>query len=96
MKLKIGDMAPDFELQDQFNETHKLSDFRGKKLVLYFYPKDNTPGCTTEACSFRDNYQIFEQHGFEILGVSTDDSKSHAKFQEKYSLPFYSFSRHRP
>jgi len=88
MKLKIGDMAPDFELQDQFNETHKLSDFRGKKLVLYFYPKDNTPGCTTEACSFRDNYQIFRQHGFEILGVSTDDSKSHAKFQEKYSLPF--------
>ena len=88
MKLKVGDVAPDFELKDQFDETHKLSDFRGKKIILYFYPKDNTPGCTTEACNFRDNYQIFREQGFEILGVSADDSDSHAKFQEKHSLPF--------
>lgn len=88
MKLEVGSIAPDFELKDQFNETHKLSDYRGKKVILYFYPKDDTPGCTTEACSFRDNYQTYRQHGFEILGVSADDTKSHAKFQEKYSLPF--------
>lgn len=88
MDIKVGDIAPDFELTDQFNDTHKLSDYRGKKVILYFYPKDNTPGCTTEACGFRDNYSTFRQNGIVILGVSADSTESHAKFQEKYSLPF--------
>ncbi|MFZ3150643.1 MAG: thioredoxin-dependent thiol peroxidase [Anaerolineaceae bacterium] len=88
MEIKVGDIAPDFELTDQFNDTHKLSDYRGKKVILYFYPKDNTPGCTAEACGFRDNYSTFRQNGIVILGVSADSTESHAKFQEKYSLPF--------
>lgn len=88
MDLKIGDLAPDFELSDQFGDTHRLSAYRGKKVILYFYPKDDTPGCTTEACSFRDSYADFRKLGTIILGVSADSSKSHAKFQEKYSLPF--------
>lgn len=88
MDIKVGDIAPDFELTDQFNDAHKLNDYRGKKVILYFYPKDNTPGCTTEACGFRDNYSTFRQNGIVILGVSADSTESHAKFQEKYSLPF--------
>ncbi|MFZ3070092.1 MAG: thioredoxin-dependent thiol peroxidase [Anaerolineaceae bacterium] len=88
MELKIGGAAPDFELEDQFSESHKLSSYRGKKVILYFYPKDNTPGCTTEACSFRDNFFAFKKHGIVILGVSADSADSHAKFQQKYSLPF--------
>jgi len=80
--------APDFELKDETGKVHKLSDYRGKPLVLYFYPKDDTPGCTTEACSFRDGYADFRKHGVTILGISPDSSKSHAKFKEKYSLPF--------
>ena len=88
MTLEINTTAPDFELSDQNGNLHKLSDYVGKRVVLYFYPKDDTPGCTAEACSFRDNYSVFKQNGIEILGVSADSIKSHAKFQEKYQLPF--------
>jgi Peroxiredoxin len=88
MALQIGDNAPDFDLKDQFGDGHKLSDYLGKKVILYFYPKDNTPGCTTEACNFRDNYALFRAKGLQILGVSADSVKSHKSFQEKYSLPF--------
>lgn len=86
--LKEGNFAPEFELPDQEEVMHKLSDYRGKKVVLYFYPKDDTPGCTKEACSFRDSFGDFRKNGMIVLGVSKDDAKSHAKFQEKYSLPF--------
>jgi peroxiredoxin Q/BCP len=88
MALQIGEKAPDFKLQDQFGDLHKLSDYLGKKVILYFYPKDNTPGCTTEACNFRDNYALFRAKGLQILGVSADNVKSHKGFQEKFSLPF--------
>ena len=88
MTLEINKQAPEFELSDQDGELHKLSDYRGKRLVLYFYPKDDTPGCTAEACSFRDNYSVFKQNDIVILGVSADSAESHAKFQEKYQLPF--------
>ncbi|QEK50529.1 thioredoxin-dependent thiol peroxidase [Pedobacter aquae] len=88
MELKQGDKAPEFTSKDQHGNTVSLSDFIGKKVVLYFYPKDNTPGCTAEACDFRDNYQSLKAKGFEILGVSTDDEKSHKKFVEKFELPF--------
>ncbi|WP_028295472.1 thioredoxin-dependent thiol peroxidase [Olivibacter sitiensis] len=86
--LKEGDIAPNFTAQDQSGKSVTLSDFRGKKVILYFYPKDNTPGCTTEACSFRDNYQSLVKDGFEVLGVSTDSVASHQKFIAKHSLPF--------
>jgi len=86
--LKEGVLAPDFELPDQDKVIHKLSDYLGKKVVLYFYPKDDTPGCTTEACSFRDSFGDFRKNGMVVLGVSKDSASSHAKFQEKYSLPF--------
>ncbi|MCY7377014.1 MAG: thioredoxin-dependent thiol peroxidase [Pyrinomonadaceae bacterium] len=86
--LKEGDIAPDFSVKDQNGEVIKLSDFRGKKVVLYFYPKDDTPGCTKEACSLRDGFADLEANGIEILGVSTDDEKSHQKFISKYELPF--------
>lgn len=86
--LNVGDTAPDFTLSDQFGEIHKLSDYRGKKVVLYFYPKDDTPGCTKEACSFRDNFQEYRKRKMVVLGVSKDSTKSHVKFSEKYSLPF--------
>lgn len=88
MKLKIGQKAPDFEAKNQDGKTVKLSDFAGKKLVLYFYPKDNTPTCTVEACNLRDNYKKFQQQGYEILGVSTDSEKSHKRFKDKFDLPF--------
>jgi len=88
MKLNIGDQAPDFEAKDENSETIKLSDYRGKKVVLYFYPKDNTPGCTAESCNLRDNYSEFQSKGYEIIGVSSDDEKSHQKFISKYELPF--------
>ena len=88
MTLDLNTPAPNFELGDQNGETHKLSDYLGKRVVLYFYPKDDTPGCTAEACSFRDNYSVFKQNNIIILGVSADSAKSHAKFQEKYELPF--------
>jgi peroxiredoxin Q/BCP len=88
MSLKPGDKAPDFTSKDQDGKPIKLSDFLGKKVVLYFYPKDNTPGCTAESCNLRDNYQLLQKQGFVVLGVSTDDEKSHRKFIEKYNLPF--------
>lgn len=86
--LNVGDKAPDFEAKDQNGNTVKLADFKGKKVILYFYPKDNTPGCTNEACDFRDNYSMLQKKGFEVLGVSTDSEKSHLKFIDKYNLPF--------
>jgi peroxiredoxin Q/BCP len=86
--LKEGEMAPDFTLQSDSGETVKLSDLRGKQVVLYFYPRDDTPGCTTQACGIRDLYGEFEREGAVVLGVSPDDEASHAKFREKYHLPF--------
>ena len=88
MSLKVGDPAPDFEVNDQDGNPVKLSDYRGKKVVLYFYPRDNTPGCTAEACNLRDNYTSLQDSGYEVLGVSTDNEKSHQKFIEKQNLPF--------
>ena len=86
--LQQGDKAPDFTSKDQNGNTVTLNDFKGKKVVLYFYPKDSTPGCTAEACDFRDNYQGLKAQGIEVLGVSIDDEKSHQKFITKYDLPF--------
>ena len=86
--LAIGDPAPDFTLPDATGQTVSLSQFRGKRVVLYFYPRDNTPGCTKEACSFRDAYPVYQDKGMVILGVSTDGPRSHAKFIDKYTLPF--------
>ena len=83
-----GTPAPDFELTSDSGERVRLSDLRGKPVVLYFYPKDDTPGCTTEACEFRDAYDTYRDRGIEILGVSPDDVTSHGKFRSKYSLPF--------
>ncbi len=87
-KLKIGDIAPDFKLPDQNGKIHKLSDYRGKWVLVYFYPKDDTPGCTTEACTLRDNFSFFKKLNCQILGISTDSVKSHQKFAQKYNLPF--------
>lgn len=86
--LQIGDKIPEILGTDQDGKVIKSGDYAGKKLVLYFYPKDNTPGCTAEACSFRDSFQELRKKGYEILGVSTDDEKSHKKFIEKHQLPF--------
>ncbi|MFN8576004.1 MAG: thioredoxin-dependent thiol peroxidase [Candidatus Sericytochromatia bacterium] len=86
--LNIGDKAPSFTANNQDNKTIKLEDFNGKKVVLYFYPKDDTPGCTKEACSFRDNFDELSKLGIEVIGVSADNSESHKKFQNKYSLQF--------
>ncbi|BAU40640.1 MULTISPECIES: thioredoxin-dependent thiol peroxidase [Cyanophyceae] len=88
MPLKPGDPAPDFSLPDGNGNPVNLKDFRGKWVVLYFYPRDNTPGCTTEACGFRDAYADYEASDVVVLGVSTDDAKSHTKFTTKYNLPF--------
>lgn len=88
MKFNIGDQLPDFEGTIQTGEKIRLSDYKGNKLVLYFYPKDNTPGCTAESCDLRDNYQKFKSQGYEILGISSDGTKSHQKFIDKYDLPF--------
>ncbi len=88
MPISSGISAPDFSLVDDQNVTRRLSDFRGKPVILYFYPKDDTPGCTTEACNFRDDYSAYETSGVTILGVSPDSPKSHARFKKKYSLPF--------
>lgn len=87
-KLKIGDPAPPFSAPDQDGKILSLDSFKGKKLILYFYPKDNTPGCTAEACDLRDNYQTFMNEGYEILGISADSGKSHLRFIEKHTLPF--------
>lgn len=88
MKLNIGDKAPAFSGLDQFGKELSLDQYKGKKVVLYFYPKDDTPGCTAEACNLRDNYSDLTKFGFDVIGVSTDSVKSHAKFVDKYSLPF--------
>ncbi|WP_247232197.1 thioredoxin-dependent thiol peroxidase [Telluribacter sp. SYSU D00476] len=88
MALQQGSPAPAFEAKDQNGNTVKLSDFAGKKIVLYFYPKDDTPGCTAQACSLRDNYEAMLSRGYVVLGVSVDDEKSHRKFADKYELPF--------
>jgi peroxiredoxin Q/BCP len=88
MPISSGIPAPDFELLDDTNTLRKLSDYRGRNVVLYFYPKDDTPGCTKEACNFRDDYSVYENSGILVLGVSPDDVKSHAKFKKKYQLPF--------
>jgi peroxiredoxin Q/BCP len=88
MKLQIGDLAPDFSSTDQDGNVVTLSDFRGKKVVLYFYPQDNTPTCTKEACNLRDNYELLLRSGYVVMGVSADDEKSHQKFIKKHSLPF--------
>lgn len=86
--LQVGDKAPAFKSINEKGEKVSLADYKGKKLVLYFYPKDTTPGCTAEACDLRDNYEMFQKQGYEILGVSPDSEKSHVKFIEKYELPF--------
>jgi thioredoxin-dependent peroxiredoxin len=88
MALKAGDKAPDFKVKDQDGKEVKLSDFKGKKVVLYFYPKDMTPGCTAEACSLRDNYNYLIKAGYVVLGVSSDNEKMHQKFIQKEKLPF--------
>jgi len=86
--LDVGDKAPAFSLEDQSGKTVKLSDFKGKTVVLYFYPKDDTPGCTREACAFRDEHSALRKAGAVVLGVSPDSGASHAKFAGKYDLPF--------
>lgn len=86
--LEVGTKAPDFELPDQNGEMHKLSDYRGRKVILYFYPKDNTPGCTKQACGFAQRYPQFLEKGAEVIGISKDSVASHKRFEEKYSLPF--------
>jgi peroxiredoxin Q/BCP len=88
MALKEGDKAPAFTGVDQNGKTIQLKDFLGKKVVLYFYPKDDTPGCTAQACNLRDNYTSLIQQGFQVIGVSTDSVKSHKKFENKFELPF--------
>jgi peroxiredoxin Q/BCP len=86
--IGVGDRAPDFSLPDRNGKTVRLGDFHGKPVVLYFYPKDDTPGCTKESCSFRDQYQDFQDAGAEVIGVSSDSAESHEKFATKYRLPF--------
>ena len=88
MKLNKGDKAPDFKVKDQDGNVVTLSSLKGKKAVLYFYPRDMTPGCTAEACNLRDNYKLLQKQGYEILGISTDNEKSHQKFIAKEKLPF--------
>jgi len=92
MNLKIGDKAPDFEGKNQNNESVKLSSFIGEKVVLYFYPRDNTPGCTAQACNLKDNFNELSRKGYKVIGVSSDSIKSHKKFEEKYALPFHLIS----
>jgi len=87
-KLKIGDKAPDFVGVDQNGNSISLADFKGSNLILYFYPKDNTPGCTNEACDMRDNYNMWLEKGYKVVGVSPDSEASHQKFISKYNLPF--------
>lgn len=88
MPISSGIPAPEFELLDDTNTLRKLSEFRGKNIVLYFYPKDDTPGCTKEACNFRDDYSAYEEADIVILGISPDSVESHVKFKEKFNLPF--------
>jgi peroxiredoxin Q/BCP len=86
--LKVGDKAPSFSGKDQLGNTVKLSDFKDKKLVLYFYPKDNTPGCTAQACNLTDNYTLLLKNGYTVVGVSPDNLNAHQKFSQQYKLPF--------
>ena len=88
MKLKVGDPAPDFKLKDEQRNLRSRDEFRDRKLVIYFYPKDDTPGCRKEACSFRDSYQELMTAGIQVLGISYDSPESHREFKEKYQLPF--------
>ncbi len=88
MNLTVGDKAPEIDAKNEQGKPIKLSQFRGKKVVLFFYPKDNTPGCTKEACNFRDNYALLKKKGYEVIGVSVDSEKSHQKFIDKFELPF--------
>ena len=88
MVLQIGDNAPLFTLNDAFEKEISLSDFRGKRVIIYFYPKDNTPGCTKEACNFKDNWDILKRNNIIVLGISKDDALSHQKFIDKFKLPF--------
>ncbi|MEK7297818.1 MAG: peroxiredoxin [Planctomycetota bacterium] len=88
MAVKVGDVAPDFQVKDDSGKSRTLAEFRGKRVVLYFYPKDSTPGCTKEACSFRDGYHKLQEAGIVVLGVSFDSVESHRKFKEKQKLPF--------
>ena len=87
-KLKVGDKAPDFLIKNQDGKEYSLKDYSGKKVVLYFYPKDDTPGCTAESCNLRDNYSSLKKKGYEVIGVSVDNEKSHKKFAKKFDLPF--------
>ncbi len=87
-QLKAGDKAPEFTAKDQNGKPVSLADFKGKTVILYFYPKDDTPTCTVEACDFRDNYQSLLAKGYQVIGVSADDEKSHKKFEKKFNLPF--------
>ncbi len=86
--LEAGDTPPDFELRDQDGKTHRLQDYRGQTVVLYFYPRDNTPGCTKQACGFRDNHEAIGEEGAVVLGVSADSAASHTKFRDQFDLPF--------
>lgn len=86
--LKVGQKAPDFSLKDSNGQVRNLREFYGTPIVIYFYPKDDTPGCTKEACSFRDNYNLFKEQGIEVIGISYDSPESHAEFKKKYNLPF--------
>ena len=86
--LKIGDNAPNFSGFDQDNKMHQLEDYKGKKLVVFFYPKANTPGCTAEACDLRDNFERFKANNYELLGVSADNAKAQGKFKDKFNFPF--------
>ena len=88
INLNVGDKAPDFVALNEFGQSTSLSDFLGKKIILYFYPKDMTPGCTAESCNLGENYSLLQENGFIVLGVSPDSSKSHQKFIDKYNLPF--------
>lgn len=92
MALQPGDKAPDFNASDENGSPVKLKDFKGKKVVLYFYPRDMTPGCTAESCNLRDNYKTLQKQGYEVLGISTDTEKSHQKFIAKEKLPFHLLS----
>ena len=88
MVLQIGDKAPQFTLKDAYGKGISLSDFKGKRVIIYFYPKDNTPGCTKEACNFKDNWDILQKNNIVVLGISKDDASSHQKFIDKFNLPF--------
>ena len=88
MVLQIGDKAPQFTLKDSFDKEISLSDFKGKRVIIYFYPKDNTPGCTKEACNFKDNWDILQKNNIIVIGISKDDALSHNKFINKFDLPF--------